>query len=103
MLASNEFVHLHLHSEYSLLDGAIRISDIPRLAKEAGHVAVALTDHGNMYGAVAFAPVRRRASSRSSAVRSMLRRSPGISSLRTENPDIIIWFCSLKTKRAIKI
>ncbi len=54
MLAQNEFVHLHLHSEYSLLDGAIRVEDIPRLAKEAGHTAVALTDHGNMYGAVAF-------------------------------------------------
>ena len=54
MLASNEFVHLHLHSEYSLLDGAVRVADIPRLAKEAGHTAVALTDHGVMYGAVAF-------------------------------------------------
>ncbi|MBE6638435.1 MAG: DNA polymerase III subunit alpha [Ruminococcaceae bacterium] len=48
------FVHLHLHSEYSLLDGACRISDIPLLAKENGHTAVALTDHGNLYGAVAF-------------------------------------------------
>lgn len=49
-----EFVHLHLHSEYSLLDGACRIQDIPARAKEAGHTAVALTDHGVMYGAVAF-------------------------------------------------
>jgi len=48
------FVHLHLHSEYSLLDGACRIADIPRRAKECGHTAVALTDHGVMYGAVAF-------------------------------------------------
>jgi len=48
------FVHLHLHSEYSLLDGACRIADIPVRAKECGHSAVALTDHGNMYGAVAF-------------------------------------------------
>ena len=51
---SDEFVHLHLHSEYSLLDGACRISDIPRAAAEAGHKAVALTDHGVMYGAVEF-------------------------------------------------
>ncbi|MBE6576591.1 MAG: DNA polymerase III subunit alpha [Ruminococcaceae bacterium] len=50
----SEFVHLHLHSEYSLLDGACRISDIPARAKECGHEAVALTDHGVMYGAVAF-------------------------------------------------
>lgn len=48
------FVHLHLHSEYSLLDGACRIRDIPKAAKEAGQKAVAITDHGVMYGAVAF-------------------------------------------------
>jgi DNA polymerase-3 subunit alpha len=50
----SQFVHLHLHSEYSLLDGACRIADIPERAKECGHTAVALTDHGCMYGAVAF-------------------------------------------------
>ncbi len=50
----SSFVHLHLHSEYSLLDGACRIADIPRKAKEMGHTAVAITDHGAMYGAVAF-------------------------------------------------
>ncbi len=49
-----EFVHLHLHSEYSLLDGACRISDISERAIECGHTAVALTDHGAMYGAVPF-------------------------------------------------
>ncbi|MBQ2719333.1 MAG: PHP domain-containing protein, partial [Clostridia bacterium] len=49
-----EFVHLHLHSEYSLLDGACRIREIPRAAAKAGHRAVAITDHGVMYGAVAF-------------------------------------------------
>ena len=49
-----EFVHLHLHSEYSLLDGACRISEIPKRAKECGQDAVAITDHGVMYGAVAF-------------------------------------------------
>lgn len=50
----SDFVHLHLHSEYSLLDGACRISEIPKRAAECGHTAVALTDHGAMYGAVAF-------------------------------------------------
>ena len=47
-------MHLHLHSEYSLLDGALRIDEIPRLAKEMGQSAVALTDHGNLFGAVVF-------------------------------------------------
>ena len=49
-----DFVHLHLHSEYSLLDGACRISQIPQAVKKAGQTAVAITDHGVMYGAVDF-------------------------------------------------
>ncbi len=53
-MAQNEFVHLHLHSEYSLLDGACRIKDIPVRAAECGHHAVAITDHGAMYGVVEF-------------------------------------------------
>ncbi|HEY8450492.1 MAG TPA: DNA polymerase III subunit alpha, partial [Bacillota bacterium] len=49
-----DFVHLHVHSEYSLLDGASRLHDLPRRARELGMHAVALTDHGVMYGAVDF-------------------------------------------------
>lgn len=48
------FCHLHLHSEYSLLDGACRIADIPKLAKDMGQSAVAITDHGSMYGVIKF-------------------------------------------------
>ena len=48
------FCHLHLHSEYSLLDGACRVRDIPKMAAECGHTAVAITDHGVMYGVVDF-------------------------------------------------
>ncbi|MDD5924016.1 MAG: DNA polymerase III subunit alpha [Clostridia bacterium] len=48
------FVHLHLHSEYSLLDGACRIKDIIKRTKELNQGAVAITDHGVMYGAVDF-------------------------------------------------
>lgn len=48
------FVHLHLHSEYSLLDGFTKIADLPERVKAMGMDAVALTDHGNMYGMVAF-------------------------------------------------
>lgn len=50
----SDFVHLHLHSEYSLLDGACRITEIPKRARECGHTAVALTDHGVMYGVPSF-------------------------------------------------
>ncbi len=49
-----EFVHLHLHTEYSLLDGAARISSIADKAISEGQDAVAITDHGVMYGAVEF-------------------------------------------------
>ncbi len=49
-----EFVHLHLHSEYSLLDGACRIAEIPDRLRECGQDAVAITDHGNMYGVIEF-------------------------------------------------
>ena len=49
-----EFVHLHLHTEYSLLDGAAKISSIADKAISDGQSAVAITDHGVMYGAVEF-------------------------------------------------
>ena len=48
------FAHLHVHTEYSLLDGACRIRDLPKLVKELGQTAVAITDHGVMYGAIDF-------------------------------------------------
>ena len=48
------FAHLHVHSEYSLLDGACRIGPLIERAKELGQTALAITDHGVMYGAVAF-------------------------------------------------
>ena len=50
----SDFVHLHIHSEFSLLDGANRIKDLPVRAKELGMNAIALTDHGVMYGAIDF-------------------------------------------------
>ena len=48
------FVHLHLHTEYSLLDGACRINKLAQRVKELGQTAVAITDHGVMYGAIDF-------------------------------------------------
>src|SRR5881398_2722563 len=50
----DSFVHLHLHTEYSLLDGAIRIKELMKKAAEFKMPAVAMTDHGNLYGAIEF-------------------------------------------------
>src|SRR4051794_20919280 len=53
-MPADSFVHLHLHTEYSLLDGAIRTKDLMKKAQEFGMPAVAITDHGNLYGAIEF-------------------------------------------------
>src|SRR3989344_4189055 len=50
----SDFVHLHNHSEFSLLDGLAKIKDIVSRAKELGMKAIAITDHGNMYGTIKF-------------------------------------------------
>ncbi len=49
-----KFIHLHTHSHYSLLDGLSKIGDLVEKAKEDGMEAIALTDHGAMYGAIDF-------------------------------------------------
>ena len=53
-MSKTDFVHLHLHSQYSLLDGANRLDDVIGTAVTMGMPAVALTDHGNMFGAIEF-------------------------------------------------
>ena len=53
-MTHSDFVHLHLHTQYSLLDGTIRLDDLFRKAKEYQMPAVAMTDHGNLYGAIDF-------------------------------------------------
>src|SRR5215212_1935978 len=53
-MPSDPFVHLHLHTEYSLLDGAIRMKELMKKAQELEMPAVAITDHGNLYGAIEF-------------------------------------------------
>jgi DNA polymerase-3 subunit alpha len=51
---SDQFVHLHTHTQYSLLDGACRIPELVQFAKEQGMPALAITDHGVMYGVIEF-------------------------------------------------
>ncbi|MGQ9508490.1 MAG: DNA polymerase III subunit alpha [Thermodesulfobacteriota bacterium] len=53
-MKSSQFIHLHMHSQYSLLDGAIRFDDVCELARKYRMEALALTDHGNLFGAIEF-------------------------------------------------
>src|SRR5438270_6238266 len=53
-MTERSFAHLHCHSHYSLLDGANRIPELVKQTKELGMNALALTDHGNLYGAIEF-------------------------------------------------
>ena len=55
------FVHLHVHTEYSLLDGACRIERLVERVRELGQPAVAITDHGVMYGVIDFYKAAKKA------------------------------------------
>ena len=54
LVGKGDFVHLHVHTEYSMLDGASKLDDLFLAAKEQGMPAIAMTDHGNLYGAYDF-------------------------------------------------
>ena len=53
-MSERGFVHLHVHTEYSLLDGSIKTDALLKRARNCGMQAAAITDHGNMFGAVEF-------------------------------------------------
>jgi DNA polymerase III, alpha subunit (EC 2.7.7.7) len=59
-MAAEDFVHLHLHSDYSLLDGAIQHEALAEQAQRLGFKAIAVTDHGNMFGAMGFADAMKK-------------------------------------------
>src|SRR5437016_8195829 len=60
-MSRDSFVHLHLHTEYSLLDGSIRMKELMKKAAEFKMPAVAITDHGNLFGAIEFYQEAQRA------------------------------------------
>ena len=98
------FAHLHVHTEYSLLDGACRIRDLPKLVKSMGQTACAITDHGVMYGAIDFtAPARPRASSPSSAARCTSPRAHALTSSTNSTARPAISCCCARMRRAIGI
>ena len=71
----SKFVHLHVHSDYSLLDGAVKLDSLIARAKELRMPALALTDHGNMFGVLNFdMPCKRNKSN--CRLRILLHRRP---------------------------
>lgn len=99
------FAHLHVHTEYSLLDGSNKIKEYVSRVKELGMNSAAITDHGVMYGVIDFyRKPESRESSRFSAVKFMWRRIPGLTvRLPVERADIIIWYFWQKTIRDMPI
>lgn len=93
------FTHLHVHTEYSLLDGSSKIGELAARAKELGMDSMAITDHGVMYGVIDFTgqPVRP-GSNRSSAARCMSPRVQDLTvRLSTARTATTIWSSSRKT------
>ncbi|MBF8250433.1 MAG: polymerase III subunit alpha, DNA polymerase III subunit alpha protein, partial [Deltaproteobacteria bacterium] len=89
MEKETQFIHLHTHSHYSLLDGLSKLEDLVDLAKKRGMPAMAITDHGNMYGAIEFYKLAKKAGIKPIigveayvANRSRLDKDPGIDNKR---------------------
>ena len=91
-----DFVHLHVHTEYSLLDGAGRLDKIMEKAKELGMWSIAITDHGVMYGVVDFYKQAKKY-----GIKPIIGCEVYVATRKTAIN--IIWCSWRKTRQAIKI
>ena len=97
------FTHLHVHTEYSLLDGSSKIKELTARAKELGMDSLAITDHGVMYGVIVTGRQRKWELNRSWAARYMWLLDPGLTGkIREERTGITIWFFWQRMIRVIK-
>lgn len=102
MKENKAFTHLHLHTEYSLLDGANKIKILAKRIKELGMKSVSVTDHGNMFGAIDFyTSMKKKALNLSSAWKRISIMTTTFLAKKPNNASICAY--SLKTKRAMKI
>lgn len=94
------FTHLHVHTQYSLLDGSSKIKDIIDQAKELGMDSLAITDHGVMYGVIDFIKQpRKQGLNPSLAAKFMWHRDLDlIRSQALMRVGIITWFCLLRMR-----
>ena len=98
------FVHLHLHTEYSLLDGACRINPLMEHLKEIGQTAVAITDHGVMYGVIDFYRAAKKHGIKPIiGCESMLLHVPVLIKCMNWMANSIIWYCCVKITKDMKI
>ena len=95
------FVNLHVHTEYSLLDGACRINKLFDRVKELGQTAVAITDHGVMYGCVEFYKAAKKAGIKPIICEVYASpRGPALTTAMSSTATRGTWCCCAKTRRA---
>ena len=98
------FVHLHVHTEFSLLDGACRIGKVAKRAAELGQTALAITDHGVMYGVIDFYRACKAAGIKPlSAVKSMLHLAPWRINSMERMMRLGTWCCYAKMRLVTRI
>ncbi len=99
----SQFVHLHLHTDYSMLDGACDVEKLCQRVKEMGMPAVAMTDHGNIFGAVHFVNAAKHAGVKPIVGCELyVCRKKTIAPRPKATPTTICW-CLPRTKRATAI
>ena len=99
----SKFAHLHLHSHFSLLDGANKIDAVVQRAAELGMPAIALTDHGNLFGAVQFHDAGYKHGVKPIIGCEVYVLARAERSSRGALTRAIIWCSWPRTKRAIRI